>query len=127
MRALILILCAASFACDDTTATAPALDLSVTADLAVAPDLSTGMLDCAGIVLCINQCAAASLNTCVPACIARGTSTGQTFFGPLQSCSSPACYRADGGAAPCSTPASTACTTCVSDNCSAQLARCNAN
>jgi hypothetical protein len=101
----------------------PIADLSVK----MSPDLAVDELTCAEIIACINQCAPAMLNSCVPACITEGSSDAQTAFAPLQSCSAPACYSSDGGAPPCATPSSTACTSCVQTNCGAQLDNCLMN
>jgi hypothetical protein len=120
---LLLALLVGGWACDDTAAPPLSADLSVpVADAGV--DL--GLLTCNGIYSCINACAPGTLNSCVPACIARGSTAAQAKFLPLQQCSGPACYTTDGNP-PCANPSSSACKSCVLANCATEAAQCTAN
>ena len=128
---------------NDTSSSPPDLavvaDMVVVADMAVVVDMATPPdmvvvadmteLNCAGIFNCILGCPPAQLNTCIPACIARGSATAQGYFNPLQSCAAPACYMPlqDGGAPPCAMPATVECSMCVTMNCGMQLADCRSH
>jgi hypothetical protein len=124
----ILLVCAlgALGACDDTSATMAAQDLSAPADLATAPDLLTAG-SCSATVACIQLCTPANLNTCVPACLAGLNATAKPYFTALQTCSGPACTFNDAGFGPCETPASAACNTCVMQNCGSEATTCQAH
>jgi hypothetical protein len=128
MAVLCAVACAA--ACGDSSNNVVGADLAASAaDLAVSgPPKDMAGATCAATAACIMACDPASLNVCVPGCISALSAAAMPYFNTLELCSQPACYAVkDGGAPPCSQPASTACSTCLSTSCGSQLSACLAH
>lgn len=123
MRAWMI--CLALIACDNSTTTVN--DLSMPGDLSASRPDRVIQFSCKDAQTCIQACTAVDLNSCVPNCIAQLSTAAQAYFGPLETCSEPACTMVDGGPGPCVDPGSAACTSCVTQNCAAQEAACLAH
>ena len=100
-------------------------------DMTVASDLTaSGGTHCGEVVTCVTNCGADG--ACRSACVAAASTSAQTKFSALVTCSYTVCLTpGDAGAAACtsSTDTSAGCRTCVaaasqSSSCSSQLTAC---
>jgi len=125
MTRLLLMICLASFACEDDGPLDSQKDLatnSVNVDLTVSES-------CAGAVQCSMQCTVANVAACTAACFSMVGAAGLPYAQALQGCIQTKCTSlgGDGGSAACDDPGSQACNACVQAKCIAEATACLAH
>jgi len=91
-------------------------------DLAMSVGDMTMKLSCAETLACVAAC---TNQSCAAACNARVSNAAATFWSAVGGCVSLHCAGTDAGAPSCSTnPSTSACQTCIMQNCASETATC---
>jgi hypothetical protein len=119
MRILVLI-CLASFGCEDDGPLDSEKDMAVNHDLNVAADT------CAAAVQCTMMCTGANAAQCSAACFSHVSAANMQYSQALLGCIQMKCTSlgGDAGTPACDDPQSMTCSACVQSKCLAEATAC---